>query len=271
MIDSRELADPSSSPAWRAWSCLRSVVEASCTVAPQPVHRLQRRVCLASRVRAGGRPAAHQLEALRPAAPALRQGVRRRHQPEPVHPAGRQRLDGLREPGSEQAALRRDAGRRAGAPGDPAARRRGRHPVRRPGGRQPSAAGEDAPAAGDPRADRQRRPAGADRRRPGHSPGGRIAASRGLVAVSDCFDEIPDHGRSRPSPVSEPRGGAVPGARPVGARPAPGRQRALPGPGDRRDADDVERRDSRRVSPGGPPVADGTRPRVPLAASTASS
>ena len=95
----------------------------------------------------------------------------------------------------------------------------------------------------------ERRPAGPDGRRPGDPPGGRVVpqARPGRGDLRLLRRDPADHGRPRPPAVPEARGGAVPGARPVGARPAAGRQRAVPRPGDGRDADDAERGRPRRL------------------------
>ncbi len=121
----------------------------------------------------GRRPAARELEAVRPAEAAVRQAVRRRDEHEPLPAAGRQRVDELPQHGRQQARIRLRTGRRAGASGAEAARRRRPGALCRRSAGPLAAAGPAAPVARDPASHQQRQaaaqsptPRGHSRRRP---------------------------------------------------------------------------------------------------------
>ncbi len=121
--------------------------------APQPLRRILRRVRVASGVSARRRPAAPELEAVRPQRQALHQAVRRRDQPR-LPPGGRpEHLDGDQHRGGLEAALCDDAGG-GGRPPRPDAARCGRgHALRRSGARPRQAEGQGQPARRDPGGD----------------------------------------------------------------------------------------------------------------------
>ena len=98
-FDPRELIDPA------FFSRLESIELSRRSIVEGSMHGLHRSPYLGMSVEfashreyaPGRRPPPPQLEALRPARPALHQGVRRRHEPELLPAGRRQRLDGLRQ------------------------------------------------------------------------------------------------------------------------------------------------------------------------------
>ena len=109
---------------------------------PEPLRRVLGRIRLASRVSAGRRPQALELEALRSQRQALRQAIRRRDQPRLPPRGRRERLDGNGKRGNIEEALRHHALGRDRPPGALSARRRRADAFRRARRRPLEAAGQ---------------------------------------------------------------------------------------------------------------------------------